>query len=90
MDALLNIEIYLVYFTSISNHIPVHFKPLYCAYCLDNIDPNKAGTAAQEVHAMCMLGTGPCLCIINSIISELWTPDVSCQILLEIHKFVTW
>ena len=36
-----------------------------------------------------MIGTGPCLGIINSLISELWTPDVSCQIPLEIHKFVT-
>ena len=34
-------------------------------------------------------GLGPELCIIKSLISELSTPDVSCQILLEIHKFVT-
>ena len=46
-------------------------------------------TGKGHYPAQCLLVPGPCLCIINSLISELWTTDVSCQILLEIHKFVT-
>ena len=58
-------------------------------YCLDMTGGNRC-TGNGRYPASCMLGTGPCICIINSLISELWTPDVSWQNLLEIHKFVTW
>ena len=49
------------------------------------------GTRKRMLSGEVSSGTrGPVTCIMNSLISELWTPDVSCQILLEIHKFVTW